>query len=169
MEEGVSPEDLFEGSISGASGYIPDEDLEKTSLDRLQTFFKAQLIKIISELEGIREVLDLRILIDGQEVKSEEIKLPANSYAVLDTAKSRFILRFGGIVYSPEPKTTDYLYKSMLSKSMLLPGHGNDPTDPVFESEMAVEDILKYESIQNTFPKLRNWGVWTGVQCAPRA
>ena len=156
FEQGGSPEHIFDGP-PGKQGYISNEDLERTRLSKIQTFFKAQLIKIISQVEGVREVKEFRVFMDGQELKGEQLSLPEGRFAVLDTLKSRFLLRFGNIVYTPEAQTTDYLYKSLESREMQLPGHGNDPTEVELRSTLRENDITRYFSVQDTFPE--NYGI----------
>ena len=160
LDRGYSYEDAFNNPPI-ENGFVLDSELERSSLSKVNKLFKSDLIKIISDTEGVEEVINFSVFKNGKEIKTELIQLEDYKIPNLDIAKiissKSLSLYAGEILYVPDQDVIQYTLDTIRNRDSI---HHKRFID--FEVEETVssrdkDEIEYYYSIQNSFPK--NYGI----------
>jgi hypothetical protein len=156
LEKGYSYEDIFSMPLM-ENGFILDEDLENSNLSNLNKVFRSELIKIINDIEGVNEVLEFNLLMNGVETTKELIQFDAYKIPELDIetiVKERDISLYAGdILYNVDNDVVGYTLDSMKSTELQSHRRYMDLEITEINSNRERSEIEKYISIQNSFPK----------------
>lgn len=139
------------------NGYVLDEDLEQSSLTNISKLFTSRIIKAITEIEGVEEVYDFVFYVNGEKNPSEIIQLEDYKVPTLNVEKildeSLVNLYAGEIEYSADINVVKYTYEIEKNRKALKHRRYNEKPDEEIKSSTKEEDIARYISIQNSFPK----------------
>lgn len=143
------------------NGYVIEEDLLNSELHHINKIFKSNLIRLISEVEGVNEVYNLSLYIADDLVTNEIIQLSENKIPLLQTEKmideGTISLFAGDIAYVADKNVIKYTYEVEKSKHAVKHNRFIERNDTEIKSSMKKEDLKKYYSIQNSFP--RTYGI----------
>lgn len=160
MARGYQYEDAF-NNPPVENGFVLDSELERSSLNRVSKLFKSDLIKIISETEGVEEVINFALFKNGKEIATELIQLDEYKVPHLDIPKiikSKSISLYAGeILYHPDEDVIQYTLDTIRNRDSI---HHKRYIDLDIEDAVSTKDkaeIEYYYSIQNSFP--RNYGI----------
>lgn len=160
VAKGYTYEDAF-NNPPVENGFVLDEELEKSALNKVSKIFKSDIIKLISETEGVEEVINFAILKNGKEVKSELIQLDDNKIPNLDITKiisSKAISLYAGeILYSPDEDVIHYTLDTIRNRDSIQHKRFIDLDIEETVSNKDRAEIEYYYTIQNSFP--RNYGI----------
>ncbi|RMG55149.1 MAG: hypothetical protein D6722_28240, partial [Bacteroidetes bacterium] len=163
----VPLDQLFEGPLP-IHGFIQDEDLLKSELEDLRTIHQSALIQQISQIDGVLSVEQFQLLIDGEPIKQETIRLAARHYPSLDIRallqRPRFDEHFpiqlesGDIGYQLDLETAARSYDMLLARHKQQYERPLELETVLTQSERKLSDILAYHSIQEHFPEVYGLG-----------
>ncbi|MDB4540017.1 hypothetical protein N9231_06295, partial [Saprospiraceae bacterium] len=143
------------------NGYVIEEDLLNSELHHVNKLFKSNLIRIISEIDGVEEVFDFALFIKGVQVQSEIIQLDEYKIPNLETEKiiseQTISLVAGDITYNPDREVVRYTFDIEKSRSSVKHKRYIDKNINEINSNLEKEEIETYYSIQNSFP--RTYGI----------
>lgn len=156
LEEGYSLNDAFTGPVP-VHGFIKSADLQpKTSEIHI-----SKLIKIITNIEGVRSVRDVEVYQGGNQIYGGLILIAPNKFPVLKldanvTIENQYPIRIfkGGLEYNIDFETTAQLYSALIhdvQQSYQLDFRLN--TIHTIATKK-IEDLEKYETLQNDFPQV---------------
>lgn len=157
---GFKQEEIYDNPMM-ANGFILDEDLENSELIKVSKIFRSKLIKIVSEIEGVEQVTNFEIKVDGDEIRTELIQLEEYTIPNLNVEKifeeEAISLFAADIIYTPDYDVVRYTLETLKSKSSLTHKRFLDYGQKEYSSNKNKDEIEFYYSIQNTFP--RNYGI----------
>ncbi|WP_235299094.1 hypothetical protein [Portibacter marinus] len=160
LEKGYSYESAFNNPPI-ENGLVLDNELEKSSLGKVNQLFKSDLIRLISDTEGVEQVINFSIFKSGKEVKTELIQLDDYKIPNLDISKiirSKSISLYAGeILYAPDENVIQYTLDTIRNRDTIQHKRFIDFDVEETESSRIKEEIEYYYSIQNSFP--RNYGI----------
>jgi uncharacterized protein YegP (UPF0339 family) len=160
IAKGYQYEDAF-NNPPVENGFVLDSELERSSLSRVSKLFKSDLIKIISETEGVEQVINFALFKNGKEVTTELIQLDHYKVPNLDIPKiikSKSISLYAGeILYHPDDDVIQYTLDTIRNRDSIHHKRYIDLDIEDAESTKEKEEIEYYYSIQNSFP--RNYGI----------
>lgn len=158
MEKGTPVEDIFNGPAL-VHGVISPEVLHQTRLDNIKTIFKSNLIREINGVDGVLSVTDFTVRVGGKEVKTEYFSIADGFFPELDTENSNIQINISDIPYEPDLNTTSYIFQSLKNKTTQILGKVEGLRQGAkLNSDLSMEDIKYYYSLQNTFPRLYGVG-----------
>lgn len=160
LEMGYDHEFIFNYPLV-KNGYIIDEDLMNSQLNNLNKVFRSDIIRLITDVEGVQEVLEFQMYLNGDEISNEIIQLDEYKIPLLDydkiIDKSTISLVAGDIAYSPDKEVVRYTYEIDKSKYSIKHSRYIEKDEISIESDLTKEEIEQYHSIQNSFP--RTYGI----------
>lgn len=158
---------LFDGS-SYLHGFISKDDLKKSESTRITTIQRAQIAKVMSEIEGVASIANLVLYTDGERVQQDVIKLNEGEYPELniqelipEIEEIPSTLTFyinGEIPYNIDTGVARYAYE--LTTAQLKDRYYRPARIPHFHpvSQRSSKDIAYYHSTQYDFPNLYGIG-----------
>ncbi len=160
MDKGYDYEDAF-NSPPVENGFVLEQELENSSLSKVNKIFKSDIIKLISSTEGVDEVINFTIFKNGKEIKTELIQLDDYKIPNLDISKiisSKSISLYAGdILYSPDEDVIQYTLDTIRNRDAIQHKRFIDLDIEETISNKDKDEIEYYYSIQNSFP--RNYGI----------
>jgi len=160
MDRGYKYEDAF-NNPPVENGFVLDSELERSSLSKVSKLFKSDLIKIISETEGVEEVINFTVFKNGKEITTELIQLDDYKIPNLDIPKilsSKSISLYAGeILYAPDEDVVQYTLDTIRNRDSIHHKRFIDLDIEETTSNKEKDEIEYYYSIQNSFP--RNYGI----------
>lgn len=158
LERGLTLDKIYDGPPV-VHGFVNKEDLERTSLDKLSTLFKSELIKVISSVDGVLEVSNFTVTKNGRSINTEQFFIKENHLPRLDKANCSFRLFIGEILFDPDKDTTNYILKTLENKNTQIRAKMQGMEEvPKLQSNLKIKDLEYYYSLQNTFPRLYGVG-----------
>lgn len=165
IEKGYRYEDAF-NNPPVENGFVLDSELERSSLSKVNKLFKSDLIKIISDTEGVDEVINFSVFKNGKEIKTELIQLDDYKIPNLDISKiissKSLSLYAGEILYVPDEEVVQYTLDTIRNKDTIQHKRFIDFEVEETTSNRVRDEIEYYYSIQNSFPKtygITNFGL----------
>lgn len=160
IEKGSTYEEAFDNPPV-ENGFILDSELDKSSLNKVNKLFKSDLIKIITDIEGVEEVINFSVFKGGKEVKTELIQLDDYKIPDLDIPKiissNSISLYAGEILYAADKEVIQYTLDTIRNKEKVQHKRFIDFKIDDINSNRDKDEIEFYYSIQNSFP--RNYGI----------
>ena len=139
------------------NGYVLDSDLKKSQLKNISKLYTSKIIKAISDLDGVEEVFDFVLYLNGERNTSEIIQLDDYKVPSLDVTNilenSSIQLLAGDIEYNADTNVVLYTYDIEKNRKALKHKRYNEKPTEEITSTKSKEDIEQYHSIQNSFPK----------------
>lgn len=160
IDRGYKYEDAF-NNPPVENGFVLDSELERSTLAKVSKLFKSDIIKIISETEGVSEVINFKIFKNGKEINTELIQLDDYKIPNLDIARiisSKSISLYAGeILYHPDEDVIQYTLDTIRNRDSIHHKRFIDLDIEDAVSSKEKDEIEYYYSIQNSFP--RNYGI----------
>ena len=170
LDKGMAYEEIFQGPLP-INGFISDEDLEKSNMDRINKIYRSKIVQTISSIEGVIAVTNLQMVLDNVLISNELLQLENNTYPKLDIELilknlDLVTLFVGDIPYTLDVDLVSYTFDMLLSKDKQ--NHKRWLDFKVYEqsSDRDSKDIEFYYSIQNTFPLVYGIGQY-GIALKP--
>ncbi|MEM7658696.1 MAG: hypothetical protein AAF399_21410, partial [Bacteroidota bacterium] len=167
MEEGASWEEIYNCPLP-KHGFILDQDLQRSELELLGSIHKSKLIKVLTEIEGVRSVGKFQLLLNGKPVRNEITQLPPNRFPELDMrillpnrpAGEQYPIQFvlGELGYSLDLQTVRQTYDRLVTKYQQQYERPLDLTVIPPQPTRRLEDIEHYDTVQNHFPEVYGIG-----------
>ncbi len=166
-DEGKPLDRLFDGPQC-SHGFIVHDDLDRSETSRLSNIHRAQVAKVISEVEGVASVANLALYADGERVQQDVIKLGEGEYPELsiqelipEVEEIPSTISFyinGEIPYQIDAGVARYAYE--LTTAQLKDKYYKPVSIPHFHpvSRRTSSEIEYYHSVQYDFPKLYGIG-----------
>lgn len=165
LEEGYTIEQIFSGPPA-KNGFIKKEDLG--ALNR--SFYVSKIIELINGLPGVKRVSNFYVTVNGLEVEGDVLRLPENTYLILDMnplddryrgQDIPYPIRFfrGQLQYELDLNTANQLYHSqdLRYKKGYTANKIHGPSAQ--QSSLKRSDLGAYHSVQHLFP--HNYGLGT--------
>ncbi|MCB0641769.1 MAG: hypothetical protein KDC44_09030 [Phaeodactylibacter sp.] len=158
LASGKSVDLIYEGPLP-KHGFIDDEDLLRSEIHEINRIYKSGLIKRVSEVEGVVAVNTFSVTIDGRPMGKENYQLSMYSFPQLDiegilNARSGMQLFVGDIPYTLDKEAVLYSFNILVAKYKQQFRKLLSLETPPPESTRKRQDILRYSSIQNSFPRI---------------
>ncbi len=156
QEQGYELSEIFTGPMP-VHGFIKSEDLKpKTSEIHI-----SKLIKIITNIEGVRSIRDVVVYQGGTQIYGSLLLIDPDKFPVLKmdttvTMDGQYPIKIfkSGLEYNIDFEATEQLYSALI--------HDVEETykldlrlDTIHSiANQKIEDLEKYESLQNDFPQV---------------
>lgn len=155
LDRGLSVDELYDGPFL-KNGFIPDSELR----DRKTVIDPAELIKSISQVEGVLSVKNLRVRNGQSENQNKPLNIPENSFALLDIKSSEQLIKLF-------KDNFEIAIKRPIFRSILQKVRESDTRNFISSFySTSKQELIKgknrhneiYHSIQNQFPKVYGIG-----------
>ncbi|MFK7908689.1 MAG: hypothetical protein AB8B69_26410 [Chitinophagales bacterium] len=156
LEEGYDLNDIFTGPLA-VHGFLKSEDFQtKTS-----EIHVSKLIKLITNIEGVRSVRDVVVYQGGSQIYGGLILMDDNKLPVLKmdaevTSDRKYPIKIfkGGLEYNIDFETTEQLYSGFVNDFQQTYKLDLQLDTIHSVANQKIEGLEKYESLQNDFPQV---------------
>lgn len=143
------------------NGYVLEEELLESELHHVNKIFKSNIIRLISEIDGVHEVYNFSIYVNNELVNTEIIQLEEHKIPLLDADRmieeNCLSLVAGDISYHADKDVVRYTYEVEKSRNAVKHSRYLEEDKEDIISKVEKADLEKYYSIQNSFP--RTYGI----------
>lgn len=154
LQNGEEINEVLSGPLLD-NGRIQDSSIKDSNLETQNKIYKSKILHLIVASEFIDRVISMDLFVDGNAIDSEGIELAETEFPAFDFYKSDFKLFKDDNLLYINKETQEYIYKSnyrtkkVFSKKSLV-----EYLAPKITSNISLNEITEFYSIQNQFPKI---------------
>lgn len=157
LEKKYTKNEIFQGP-KAENGFVDKKELKASTRENLYELNFAILSQIVDSTVGVVESSNFRIIVDGIERNDKKIYIEKDHYPTLDidlilSMEGALDIFVGDVPYEVNFEVAKYSYQANVAKGKINHKRNLDVEDIERISNVDKADLLKYESIQNSFPK----------------